>query len=451
MKKLSYLIILTVILSLVLTGCSLLSNVGQVPVTEQTGLPELQQGVNRDSDPSYDMTTDPGALTEAEINGAIWETLPSTQPTGSGVFNAFFRVEAHGVERGYNTDGRPLQFDEKTSATFTHSYHLNDVPQLVIDGVIHREFQLDINEAKKTPYISLDQFQVWTTSDPNLLNYTETTGYPAGSFPSGTGLGEALLVYDLDGDENTWIKMDYRWNTGSGKRDYRVLIPESDFAGKDLEYVVIFTRHGDNDASDDGFEEWGVEVYPATKSGYKFNDINADTVWDPDGIDNIPGNDDDEVGLNGWTINLVGTDDEGHAVSMSTVTANDESGNPGYYSFSVDPGTYTVSEVLQEGWIQSYPTTGSPVGTYQVILGNGQLDADNNFGNYHPEPEIDITKTVDPTVSKVGDEVVYTITIQNTGNIGLENITVTDTLLGDLSGSFADTIAEGPSASQDCP
>jgi hypothetical protein len=36
MKKLSYLIVVILIFSLVLTGCSLLSNVGQVPVTEQT-------------------------------------------------------------------------------------------------------------------------------------------------------------------------------------------------------------------------------------------------------------------------------------------------------------------------------------------------------------------------------------------------------------------------------
>ena len=36
MKKLSYLIVLVLILGLVLTGCSLLSNVGQVPVTSQT-------------------------------------------------------------------------------------------------------------------------------------------------------------------------------------------------------------------------------------------------------------------------------------------------------------------------------------------------------------------------------------------------------------------------------
>ena len=44
MKKLYYLIVLTLILGLVLTGCSLLSNVGQVPTTEQSGISYLTKG-----------------------------------------------------------------------------------------------------------------------------------------------------------------------------------------------------------------------------------------------------------------------------------------------------------------------------------------------------------------------------------------------------------------------
>ena len=44
MKKLSYLIVLTLILGLVLTGCSLLSNVSQVPATEQSGITYLTKG-----------------------------------------------------------------------------------------------------------------------------------------------------------------------------------------------------------------------------------------------------------------------------------------------------------------------------------------------------------------------------------------------------------------------
>ncbi len=41
MKKLSYLIVLTLILGLVLTGCSLLSNISQVPATPQSGISYL--------------------------------------------------------------------------------------------------------------------------------------------------------------------------------------------------------------------------------------------------------------------------------------------------------------------------------------------------------------------------------------------------------------------------
>ncbi len=44
MKKLIYLIILVLILGLVLTGCSLLSNIGQAPATEQSGITYLTKG-----------------------------------------------------------------------------------------------------------------------------------------------------------------------------------------------------------------------------------------------------------------------------------------------------------------------------------------------------------------------------------------------------------------------
>jgi len=44
MKKLSYLIVLALILGLVLSGCTLLSNVGQVPATDQSGIAYLTKG-----------------------------------------------------------------------------------------------------------------------------------------------------------------------------------------------------------------------------------------------------------------------------------------------------------------------------------------------------------------------------------------------------------------------
>jgi hypothetical protein len=196
----------------------------------------------------YDMTY-PGSdiVIQQAINGALWESLPSTLPTGSGIFDAFLRVQANGTERGFNTDGA-VQFDTKDS--FTHSYRFEDVPLIDVGGTLYREFQLDINERTSNPYISLDRFQVFTTNDQFITGYNDTTD----NFGS-----SAQLVYDTNPHT---IKMDYKWNTGSGKRDYRILVPDSFFDGKRLEYVVLYTEHGATWPCDSGFEEWGVAIYP---------------------------------------------------------------------------------------------------------------------------------------------------------------------------------------------
>ena len=63
-----------------------------------------------------------------------------------------------------------------------------------------------------------------------------------------------------------------------------------------------------------------------------------------------------EPGLPGWTIDLL---DSAGAIVATTVT--DANGN---YSFTdVGPGTYTVQEELQPGWIQTSP---APPGTYTI-------------------------------------------------------------------------------------
>ncbi len=104
---------------------------------------------------------------------------------------------------------------------------------------------------------------------------------------------------------------------------------------------------------------------PATKSGVKFEDL------DGDGSAREAG----EPGLPNWTITLAGTDGRANPVNLSTITSAD-----GSYSFTVPPGAYTVCEVLKAGWTQSYP----PSGCYNITLTSGQLDSDNDFGNFRP-------------------------------------------------------------------
>jgi uncharacterized repeat protein (TIGR01451 family) len=60
-------------------------------------------------------------------------------------------------------------------------------------------------------------------------------------------------------------------------------------------------------------------------------------------------------------------------------------------------------------------------------------------------PCLQCEKTVTPNVSKAGDQVEYTLCVINCGPVTLENITVSDTLLGNKSGDFADSLAPGAS------
>ncbi|MHB8072054.1 MAG: DUF5979 domain-containing protein, partial [Candidatus Cryosericum sp.] len=310
---------------------------------------------------TYDLTTDSGSLDQVTINGAIWAKLPSSDATGSGVFFSFLRVEANGTERGYNSDGRPLEFDEKTSASFTHSFLLADVPLIDIGGTLYREFQLDINESKSAPYMSLDEFQVWVTNDASLLGYSESV--------RAFGAGTASLVYDLG--VGNWIKMDYRINDGSGKRDYRVYVPESNFIGKTGDHVVLFTRHGAQGGqwiSDAGFEEWGVAknygsltitktvAYGGANSGLISQTFPV-TVVGPSGT---------------YTHNFV-------------ITNGVLSGSP-WALTGLMPGSYTITEGAVTGWAEV--VTSSP-----TVVVAGQV-ATATISNTFVLGALDITKAV---------------------------------------------------------
>jgi hypothetical protein len=92
--------------------------------------------------------------------------------------------------------------------------------------------------------------------------------------------------------------------------------------------------------------------------GTKFMDLDEDGINDPH-----------EIGLLGWEINLAGN-------SLDLTVYTDGDGN---YSFENIPyGTYTLTEVMQSGWYQTYPGTGSWI----VIVEEGNdLITNLNFGN----------------------------------------------------------------------
>ena len=94
--------------------------------------------------------------------------------------------------------------------------------------------------------------------------------------------------------------------------------------------------------------------------GQKINDLNANGMLD-----------EGEEGLAGWTIRL---DRDGNG-SIDATTTTDQYG---YYRFTgIGPGSYTVSELQQAGWLQTGPASGS----YTVVTTSGADIGNQDFAN----------------------------------------------------------------------
>jgi hypothetical protein len=196
--------------------------------------------------PTLDLTT---AGSSGYIGDAYFMQV-DPQPTGSGYIHSFVRVSTNqDVEQGYNTDARPLEFDENSSPEFTRALLVDDVPIYNLDGTAYRGFLLDINQTKSDSYLSLDGLEIF------LADEGDRSGYPS-------NLG--TKIYDLDADGDNWIKLDYALNHGSGTGDMMAYIPDNLFTGGS--YIYLYSIFGQSEDSafpnNDGYEEWATIPSP---------------------------------------------------------------------------------------------------------------------------------------------------------------------------------------------
>ncbi len=135
---------------------------------------------------------------------------------------------------------------------------------------------------------------------------------------------------------------------------------------------------------------------PAVIEGVKWHDINGDGGYDV-GTEPL---------LEGWTI-FLDQNENGVLDAGEVSTTTDEFGE---YSFTgLVPGPYTVAEVMQPDWSQSYPASGS----YGMTLVSGDVASDMNFGNY-AFGEISGTKWDDLNINGIRED----------GEPGIEDWTV---------------------------
>lgn len=175
--------------------------------------------------------------------------------------------------------------------------------------------------------------------------------------------------------------------------------------------------------------------------GYKWDDVNGNGERDCTVLDDslllrrlIRGCDYTEDLLGGWTIFL---DENGNEAldegEESTTTDDDpESEHYGWYWFyDLFPGEYSICEVQQDGWQQTYPL-GRETVCHHIFVPNHNEQTENSvvgpeyhFGNQQ-EPRLTISKSNDANNTKSpGDIVNFTITLNLTGSY-LFNLIVTD-------------------------
>ncbi|MCE9557096.1 MAG: hypothetical protein K8T91_27430 [Planctomycetes bacterium] len=142
--------------------------------------------------------------------------------------------------------------------------------------------------------------------------------------------------------------------------------------------------------------------------GFKWQDQNGDGAWDSG-----------EPGVNGWKVQLV----QNGEVIREAITGDDPGTSAvevGAYWFNgLDAGNYTVREVSQEGWQQTFPGESGEhefvLETSEIIAGTFGVAESPNFGNQVLPPtltgttlEVTGTTLADTITVSVGTNVVVT-------------------------------------------
>ncbi len=172
----------------------------------------------------------------------------------------------------------------------------------------------------------------------------------AGNFWDGDGFYSANEYLLTAAGTTSWSLAFARGNFPADG-DYTVYVQATDMAGNVQDSTVMFMF--DNT----------VEIH-----GAKWNDLDADGVWDAG-----------EPALADWIIYL-DANGNGQVDVGERWARTDADGT--YRLTDLAAGDYTVAEVVPDGWVQSYPSSGAVPGTHQVSLSEGQIVEDVDFGNW---------------------------------------------------------------------
>jgi hypothetical protein len=331
--------------------------------------PTVEQMEERMVPAVVDLTT---AGAQGVINNALFQQT-ATQPTGSGVIHSFVRLFGTGnaaVEQGFNTDARPLQYNENNSPVFTRSLQLSEVPIVQYNGVSYREFLLDINQKHSSPLVSLDELRIYVGNAPNLVGYD----------PNSQQLAGLSATYDLGG---TSVLLNAALSHGSGSGDMYLLVPDAQLTAAGGNYIYLYSKFGATVSANGGYEEWAVQGQnnQGSLSGYVYFDQNQSGTFNTG-----------DSGIPDVLVTLTGQDNQGNVINWSQWTDA-----TGFYIFSgLQAGNYSITETAPPNYTAYMENLGTAGGTavgntqfINIVLDAGVIGRDYDFGNIlNPTPAV---------------------------------------------------------------
>jgi len=228
-------------------------------------------------------TAGSSATGTAAIGGGFMVTQAMIQPSGTGVFDPFLRIqqkEFDDQERGYNTnDGTPLDVHPPAGAgNHTHALQLGDIPVVTIGGVQFREFILDVDQVANGA-ISLNQIQLFQSAAPIGAKNSDFSLIDAdGTHDAVISFGSLTPVFQMNLRQNNGTSLATNneiWadsGHGNGTADMFLYVRDSVFANTPDSYITMFNQFGTaytfdhrtivatngTFAANSSFEEWAL-------------------------------------------------------------------------------------------------------------------------------------------------------------------------------------------------
>jgi len=189
------------------------------------------------------------------VNDAIF-AQQVTQPTGTGIYDPFLRLQNSPIENAFNTDFRQngqAPLDAK-SDPHTHSLLMSSLKVINVGGIDYYGFKLDIDEPNSGPksLLSLDELRFYVENAPNLDQLSDLTH----------------LAWDMDAGMNSTVYMDGSdLSSGNGADDMQLLLKKSYFdaiGATGDQYLYLYSKFGATSGmradlgADASYEEWAA-------------------------------------------------------------------------------------------------------------------------------------------------------------------------------------------------